>query len=96
MYTSSDQLRMDLKDMKATFLDLRKRSKDIVKALDQNQSVTLFYRGKAKGVIVPASSSSKKAASIASHRAFGMWRDRAEMKDVRGVVAKLRKARHAL
>lgn len=96
MYTSSDQLSMDPKGVKATFLDLRKRSKDIVKALDQNQSVTLFYRGKAKGVIVPASSPPRKAASIADHRAFGMWRDRADLKGVRGIVAKLRKARHAL
>ena len=87
---------MDPKDMKATFLDLRKRSKDIVRALDRNQSVTLFYRGKAKGVIVPTSSPPCKAASIADHRAFGMWRDRADLKDVHGVVAKLRKARHAL
>jgi hypothetical protein len=96
MYTSSDQLGANPKDMKATFLDLRKRSKDIVNALDRNQSVTLFYRGKAKGVIVPASRPPHKAASVAGHRAFGMWRDRAEMKSVRRIVAELRKARHAL
>ena len=46
--------------MKATFLVLRKRWKEIVKALDRNQSVTLFYRGKAKGVIVPASIPAEK------------------------------------
>lgn len=96
MYTSSDQLNADRTAMKATFLDLRKRSREIVKALDRNQSVTLFYRGKAKGVIVPASSPPKKAVSAMSHRAFGMWRDRADMKSVHGVVAKLRKTRHAL
>jgi hypothetical protein len=96
MYTSSGQLSMDPKDMKATVLDLRKRSKDIVKALDRNQSVTLFYRGKAKGVIVPTSSPPEKTVSAGSHRAFRMWRNRVEMKSVCGVVAKLRKARHAL
>jgi hypothetical protein len=86
---------MDAKDMKVTFLDLHKRSKDIVKALDRNESVMLFYQGKAKGVIVPASKPPEKTVSASSHQAFGMWRDRAEMKDVRGVIAKLRKARHA-
>jgi len=96
MYTSSDHLTLDQAAMKATFLDLRKRSKEIVKALDRNQSVTLFYRGKAKGVIVPASSPPEKAVSILEHRAFGMWRERADMKSVHGFVAKLRKTRHVL
>jgi len=82
--------------MRATFLDLRKRSKEIVKALDRNQRVTLFYRGKAKGVIVPSSSPPGKAISVLEHRAFGMWRERADMKSVPSVVAKLRKARYVL
>jgi hypothetical protein len=82
--------------MKASFVDLRKRSKEIVKALDRNQSVTLFYRGKAKGVIVPASSPLEKAVSVLGHRAFGMWRDRANLKSVPTAVAKLRKTRHGL
>ncbi|MDH7512082.1 MAG: hypothetical protein QHH14_03930 [Clostridiales bacterium] len=82
--------------MKATFLDLRKKSRDIVRALDQNQSVTLFYRGKEKGVIVPVSKPSEKRIPVIRHRAFGMWRDRADMRDVRRAVARLRKARHAL
>ena len=82
--------------MKATFLDLRKRSKEIVKALDRNESVTLFYRGKAKGVIVPASESKGNPVSASKHAAFGMWRERAEMRDVKDVVARSRKTRHGL
>jgi len=82
--------------MKASFLDLRKRSKDIVRALEQNQSVTLFYRGKKKGVIVPASQSGGEPVSVRRHPAFGVWKDRFDMKDVRGALSKLRKARHAL
>lgn len=96
MYTLSDHLRLEATEMKATFLDLRKRSKEIVKALDRNQPVTLFYRGKAKGVIVPASSPSKNSVSASKHKAFGMWRERADMKSVPGVIAKLRKTRHVL
>ena len=82
--------------MKATFLDLRKRTKDIVRALDQNQSVTLFYRGKKKGVIVPASKSAGESISVRKHSAFGVWKKRSDMKDVRAVIEKFRKARHAL
>lgn len=82
--------------MKATFLDLRKRSKEIVKALDRSQSVTLFYRGKAKGVIVPASWPPAKSISALKHRAFGMWRDRADRSSVEAYIAKLRRARHVL
>ena len=96
MYTSSEHLMKEKPDMKATFLDLRKRSKEIVKALDRNQTVTLFYRGKAKGVIVPASRTSKEAMSALTHPAFGMWRDRTDMKDVRKWVDEIRKTRHAL
>jgi hypothetical protein len=82
--------------MKASFLDLRRRSKEIVRALDQNQSVTLVYRGKTKGVIVPASAECRVRGSVLKHRAFGMWRDRADLKDVKSFVARLRKAGHAL
>ena len=82
--------------MKGKLSDLHKRPKDIVNALDRNHSVTLFYRGKAKGTIVPASSPPEKRVSVAGHPAFGMWRDRAKMKNVRGGVAKLRKTRYSL
>ena len=82
--------------MKATFLDLRKRSKDIARALARNQSVTLFYRGKAKGVIVPISPPAGKIAAARSHRAFGMWKDRTDLKNVRAAISALRRTRHAL
>lgn len=80
--------------MRVTLSDLQKRPNDIVKALDRNQPITLFYRGKAKGIIVPASNPHEKNPSIVSHRAFGMWRDRTEMKSVHNAVAKLRETRH--
>jgi hypothetical protein len=36
-------------------------------------------------------SQAKEKASIVSHPAFGMWKDRADMKDVPGYVRRLRK-----
>ena len=96
MYTLSEHLSAGGASMKATFLDLRKRSKAIVRALDQNQSVTLVYRGKTKGVIFPASGLPGKTVSVSRHPAFGMWRERTDLRDVRGFVERVRKRRHAL
>jgi hypothetical protein len=96
MYTLSDHLEQSSTIMKATFLDLRKRSKEIVKALDRNEPVTLFYRGKAKGVIVPASAPRENMISASKHKAFGMWQERADMRIVQNVVARLRRPRHVL
>ncbi len=96
MYTLSVYLTKATAVMKATFLDLRKKSKEIVRALDRNQPVTLSYRGKVKGVIVPASQPREGAPSVRTHPAFGMWKDRADLKDVRSVIDRLRRARHAL
>ena len=39
--------------MQASVMDLRKRMREIIRALDRNESVTLLYRGKKKGVILP-------------------------------------------
>lgn len=39
--------------MRASVVDLRYRMKDVLRALDRNEEVTVTYRGKVKGVIVP-------------------------------------------
>ena len=39
--------------MKATVVDLRYRMREILKALDRRERVTLLYHGKIKGVITP-------------------------------------------
>lgn len=95
MYTLSEHLRNIGTTMKATFLDLRKRSKEIARALDRNQSVTLYYRGKVKGIIIPASVKPRKTLSVMDHPFFGMWRDREDMKDVQKWIDEIRKPRHA-
>jgi hypothetical protein len=57
--------------MKATVVDLRYKMNDVLKALDRNEKVTVFYRGKVKGVLVP-SGKQKKDAKMAEHPFFGM------------------------
>ena len=78
--------------MKATVLDLRRRTKDIIRALDRGESVIITYRGKEKGTIVP-SGRKKSRRSVMEHPAFGMWKDREDMKDPSAWVRKIRRSR---
>jgi len=39
--------------MKATVVDLRYKMNDVLKALDRNEKVTVLYRGKVKGILIP-------------------------------------------
>lgn len=83
--------------MKAAVLDLRRRTREILRAVERGETVTIMCRGKAKAVISPLPRSRGRARSALDHPAFGMWRDRAELKDVSGFVRKLREARrHAV
>jgi len=56
--------------MKATVVDLRYKMNDILKALGRNEKVTVLYRGKVKGVLVPVAQ--KKDMSMTDHPFFGM------------------------
>ena len=57
--------------MKATIVDLRYKMNDVLKALDRNEKVTVFYRGKIKGILIP-SGKQKKDAKMSEHPFFGM------------------------
>lgn len=78
--------------MKASIVDLRYKTNDILKALDRNESVTVLYHGKIKGVIKPARE--KTASKIKDHPFFGMTDDSKET--VLEELANLRKPRHDL
>ena len=56
--------------MKATVVDLRYKMNDVLKALDRNEKVTVLYRGKVKGILIP--SEQKKCLKITDHPFFGM------------------------
>ena len=77
--------------MKASILDLRRRMKDVLLALDRNESVTIFYRGKEKAILSPSRQRTDK--SVKDHEAFGLWQDRKDMTDVDAYVRNLRKGR---
>ena len=56
--------------MKASIVDLRYKTKDILKALERNESVTVLYHGKVKGIIKPARE--LPASKVKDHAFFGM------------------------
>ncbi|HUT52956.1 MAG TPA: type II toxin-antitoxin system Phd/YefM family antitoxin [bacterium] len=79
--------------MKVTVLDLRRRTREIIEALDRNEKVTIYCRGKKKGVIHPASQEKKTTIPMIDHPACGMWADREDMADPVEWVRKIRKGR---
>jgi antitoxin (DNA-binding transcriptional repressor) of toxin-antitoxin stability system len=78
--------------MKATIVDLRYKTRDILQALERNESVTILYHGKVKGVITPAGR--PPAGDLRNHPLFGLRRD--ETGSVQDEMDQLRKPRHDL
>jgi prevent-host-death family protein len=78
--------------MKATILDLRYRMKDVLKAVERGETVTVLYRGKEKACILPAAGK-PTAASLDAGEAFGLWKDREDLRDVPGYLRRLRQGR---
>ena len=77
--------------MRASILDLRRHMREILKALDQNESITLTYRGQEKATIVPAHGNNK--GDMQGHEAFGIWCDRHDLNNVNAAIRRLRKGR---
>lgn len=83
--------------MKATVLDLRRRMRDVLRALDRNEPVTLFYRGREKAVIQPSRRGRRGRPSVTEHPAFGLWKTRRDLRRVEDVIRRLREGRpHAV
>ncbi len=78
--------------MKASVVDLRYKTSDILKALDRNETVTVLYHGKVKGIIKPAKE--KSALKVKDHPFFGMHSE-AEA-TVLDELENMRKPRHDL
>jgi hypothetical protein len=65
--------------------------KDVLKALDKNQTVTVMYRGKVRATIVPAGKS-RTFDRVKSHPFFGMHGE--DKMDVATVMQQLRGGRY--
>jgi hypothetical protein len=80
--------------MKASFVDLRKKSNQIIGALKRKERVTVMYRGKPAAIMQPIDDQGGQAVGRAKdHPAFGLWADRKDLKDVAGHVRQLRQGR---
>ncbi len=77
--------------MKATVVDLRYKMNDVLKALDRNEKVTVLYRGKVKGILVP--SKEKKHTKMIEHPFFGMS-SQDYNKSVSDIMDELRRPRY--
>ena len=77
--------------MKATVVDLRYKMNDVLKALERNERVTVLYRGKIKGILIP--SGGKKQMKITDHPFFGMS-SRLSKKSVLDDMDDLRRGRY--
>lgn len=75
--------------MEATVVDLRYHMNDVLKALDRNESVSVLYRGKVKGILRPAASVS--ASKLRDHAFFG---SRASDESVAKTMERLRGGRY--
>jgi len=80
--------------MKASFVDLRRKSAAVIRALQRKEAVTVFYRGVPTAVMHPIGRQTGTDMSRAKdHAAFGMWADRDDLKDVAASVRQLRRGR---
>jgi prevent-host-death family protein len=57
--------------MQATIVDLRYKMKEVLKALDRQEPVTIVYHGKEKGVIFPSGVRGGNYTRAAEHPFFG-------------------------
>jgi hypothetical protein len=76
--------------VKASIVDLRYKTKEILKALEARESVSIYYHGKLKGTIIPPAS--EKRAKVQDHPFFGMKKK--DKRSVRQVMKELRRTRY--
>jgi antitoxin (DNA-binding transcriptional repressor) of toxin-antitoxin stability system len=81
--------------VKATIVDLRYRMKDVLRAIDRGEAVTVLYRGKERARLVPVSAQQQELPDTASQEFFGMWKDRREMVNPASYIRKMRRQRSA-
>lgn len=75
--------------MDASIIEMRYKMKDVLRALDRKEEVTILYRGKVKGTIRPARTPA--VADASKHPFFGSSSDRSE--SIADEIEKLRGGR---
>ncbi len=78
--------------MVVTAKELRLRTSQVLKKVQQVGSVTVTLRGKPVAKLTALSA--KKPMRVADHPAVGIWADREDMKDVHAWLRKIRTPRY--
>lgn len=78
--------------MKTTIRQLRSSTKEILSAVGRGNTVWITRRGKTCAKITPVSSEK----NLLKDEAFGMWKDRKDIHDVRSYMRQMRKWRRAV
>jgi prevent-host-death family protein len=83
--------------MEVSVVELRQRMRELLKAVDRGETVTILYRGRPRAVLGPVEGAKRPRTRVVDHPAFGLWRDREEMADPSAWVrAERGRRRHAL
>ena len=80
--------------MKASIVDLRRKMREILKALKRNEEVQILYHGKVAGTIVPVKKKKKIKMRVQDHPFFGMERESYRQKSVDDIMNDLRGGRY--
>jgi antitoxin (DNA-binding transcriptional repressor) of toxin-antitoxin stability system len=78
--------------MKSTLSEMRKNPGKIIEAIERNEMVTLYSRGREVASIIPRTQA-KEPLSLASSPAFGMWKDRTDLDNPAEYVRRQRRGR---
>lgn len=78
--------------MQASVVDLRYHMKEVLRALDRNEEITVLYHGKRKAKLIPIQAQKIFLAKVAQHPFFGMLKN--EKGSVSQMMDKLRGSRY--
>jgi antitoxin (DNA-binding transcriptional repressor) of toxin-antitoxin stability system len=83
--------------MNASIVDLRYKMKDVLRAIDRGETVTVLYRGKAKAKLMPMTLSAEACGGgpprTEDQPFFGLWGDREDLTDPASYLRNLRRTR---
>lgn len=80
--------------MKTTAKDLRLHTKRLLDAVERGQEITITHRGKPRAKLVPLKTARGSRKTARTLPLFGIWKDRADTKDVAAYVRQLRRSRY--
>ncbi len=79
--------------MEVSVAEFRRKTKEVLETVDRIGSVTITSRGKPRAIVTSVREPKKRRRSIREYPAFGMWKDREDMRDVEAYVRNLRRDR---